>query len=323
MKDSRQHVYHAKILLFGEYSVIKNSMALTIPFSHFHGELRFLFDDTYTNYDFAKHSNKKIYNFLGYVRELEKQHKLNFPFDTDQFADDRKNGLYGESSIPEVYGVGSSGGRMASLYDKYSDFNPLTLDTKQMNELKKNMALLESFYHGTSSGIDPLNALISKPLLFRGNGDVQITDIHLPAKNPDFAVFLINSGKKGKTGPLVNYFMEKTGQHGNGSIDIQHLNSITNQSIESIIAGDNHSFFHNLSSLSAFQLTHLSKMIPDGFRTLWKEGLESESYYLKLCGSGGGGFILGFTNNFPSVRHIMEGKNIDINPVYVNELSEP
>ena len=37
-------------------------------------------------------------------------------------------------------------------------------------------------------------------------------------------------------------------------------------------------------------------MIPKVYRELWKEGIES-MYYLKLCGSGGG-FILGFTENF-------------------------
>ena len=36
-------------------------------------------------------------------------------------------------------------------------------------------------------------------------------------------------------------------------------------------------------------------MIPDKFVRLWSEGLRSNDYFFKLCGSGGGGFLLGFT----------------------------
>ena len=42
-----------------------------------------------------------------------------------------------------------------------------------------------------------------------------------------------------------------------------------------------------------------SRMI-QGLQAIMKEGIESNAYYLKLCGSGGGGFILGFTENFRS-----------------------
>jgi mevalonate kinase len=43
-------------------------------------------------------------------------------------------------------------------------------------------------------------------------------------------------------------------------------------------------------------------MIPAIFNRLWKKGLDSGEYYLKLCGAGGGGFILGFTQNFEKTK---------------------
>jgi len=321
----QEKIYYAKILLFGEYSVIKNSMALTIPYSHFNGELSFLFNDKYTDYDFAKQSNRNLYDLLGYLRKLEKQEKLNFNIDIERFANDLEKGLYFESSIPEGYGVGSSGALIAALYEKYlTDFHEKeSFSTERMIELKQQMATLESFYHGTSSGIDPLNALIKKPLLFKGNGEVQVVEINLPTHNPDFGVFLINSGRKGKTSPLVNIFLEKTTKQGKRGIDTRHLNNLTNNAIKSIIEGNNQTFFQSLAALSAYQLEHFAPMIPEGFRTMWENGLEDRSYYLKLCGSGGGGFILGFTNDFPGIRKIMKRKDVDINPVYVHELSEP
>ena len=44
-------------------------------------------------------------------------------------------------------------------------------------------------------------------------------------------------------------------------------------------------------------------MIPESFHQLWQKGIETNDYYLKLCGSGGGGFILGFTQDFEKALH--------------------
>ena len=43
-------------------------------------------------------------------------------------------------------------------------------------------------------------------------------------------------------------------------------------------------------------------MIPDQFQSIWKKGIESGDYYLKLCGSGGGGYILGFTRDYEKAK---------------------
>jgi mevalonate kinase len=48
-------------------------------------------------------------------------------------------------------------------------------------------------------------------------------------------------------------------------------------------------------------------MIPNGFHKLWKEGLETEDYFLKLCGSGGGGFVMGFTRDYESIKDKFQG----------------
>ena len=39
-------------------------------------------------------------------------------------------------------------------------------------------------------------------------------------------------------------------------------------------------------------------MIPKLFVDLWEQGLQSKSYSLKLCGAGGGGFLMGMTRDF-------------------------
>jgi len=323
MSQESNNIYYAKIMLFGEYSVIKNSMALTVPYSHFNGELSFIHSDNYTDYDFAQRSNLNLYNLLGYIKELSAQNRLLCPFDLDAFAADLRKGLYFESSIPEGYGVGSSGALIAAVYNRYvaDRPDPQRLESKGMLSLKNKLAQLESYYHGTSSGIDPLNAYIKYPLLFSGNGEVNKASIHLPAKNPEFAVFLLNTGLKRETGPLVNIFLEKVKNRDVGGIDTQHLIGLTNQAIHSIIKGANGDFFQSLQGLSNYQLRHFEPMIPQGFRKIWKEGMDNNHYYLKLCGSGGGGFLLGFTDDFPGVRYKMEKKGLEVIPVYMHQMA--
>ena len=56
----KNETFYAKILLFGEYSIMCDSMALTVPYTHFKGELSFINDDKYTDLDFAAESNKSL-----------------------------------------------------------------------------------------------------------------------------------------------------------------------------------------------------------------------------------------------------------------------
>jgi mevalonate kinase len=39
-------------------------------------------------------------------------------------------------------------------------------------------------------------------------------------------------------------------------------------------------------------------------RGLWSKGLESGDYILKLCGAGGGGFVLGFSDKLSTEEKI-------------------
>ena len=47
-------------------------------------------------------------------------------------------------------------------------------------------------------------------------------------------------------------------------------------------------------------------MIPKSVEKIWKVGLETGNYYLKLCGSGGGGMMLGFTSNIENTQHMLQ-----------------
>ena len=53
-------------------------------------------------------------------------------------------------------------------------------------------------------------------------------------------------------------------------------------------------------------------MVPDNFKKLWIDGIENEEYYLKLCGSGGGGYLIGLTKNSKSIEKYFPDKKIEI-----------
>ena len=53
-------------------------------------------------------------------------------------------------------------------------------------------------------------------------------------------------------------------------------------------------------------------MIPSDFHPLWKKGLETNTYYLKLCGSGGGGYMLGFTQDLKSAQKVLEDYPLEV-----------
>ncbi|MBL7904726.1 MAG: hypothetical protein JNL22_06865 [Bacteroidales bacterium] len=316
---NRPGIFYAKILLFGEYSILCDSMGLTIPYTHFRGELSFIRDDKYTDLDFAISSNKLLKEYAAYIRKLRDNGSLLCDFDIDAFENDISHSLYFESTIPQGYGIGSSGALVAALYEKYVTGHvsgSQRLPKAEILKLKEIFSQLESYFHGTSSGMDPLNCYIKHPLLIHNKKDICMVGIPRNKHDEKGAIFLINTGKPGKTGPLVNLFLD------NCKIDEfmtrvrQEMIPLNDACIKSLIKGETRKFFDSLRELSGFLYENLSPMIPETFKKIWRYGLDSRSFYLKLCGSGGGGFLLGFTDDFDKAKKELGELNVDIIPVY-------
>ena len=106
-------LFYAKILLFGEYGIIKDSKGLAIPYNTYRGALK-----TSENLEgISKTSNQNLYKFYDYISNLKSDL---VSFNVNEFKADLENGMYFDSSIPQGYGVGSSGALVASIYDKYA-----------------------------------------------------------------------------------------------------------------------------------------------------------------------------------------------------------
>ncbi|MFO8000558.1 MAG: mevalonate kinase [Marinilabilia sp.] len=320
MQKEAGKIFYSKIMLFGEYTIINGSMGVTIPYSHFNGQLAFPNRDSYTDLAFAQQSNQHLYEFWYYLQALANDHALLCDFQTDQLKADLDDGLYFESTIPEGYGLGSSGALVAAFFHKYvhgQTAREIETDPRKIRRLKEQLAQLESWYHGTSSGIDPLICYMKHPLLLKDLDHIEPVGLPQYEHHQDDAIFLINSGKPGKTAPLVKNFMDNYNHDPafRRLIDDQ-LTPANNACITALIDNQKNDFYDNLKSLSLIQIRHMKEVVPSSVIDLWEKGLETGDYYLKLCGSGGGGFVLGFTRNYEKTKNIIKDRHMEIIPVY-------
>lgn len=304
-------LFYSKILLFGEYGIIKNSKGLSIPYNFYNGALKV--DENPD--DVAKASNQSLARFANYLEQLQSDKPDLVRFDIAALKDDVAAGMYFDSTIPQGYGVGSSGALVASIYDKYA-FEKITvlenLTREKLLKLKSIFGEMESFFHGKSSGLDPLNSYLSLPILINSKDDIEPAGIPSQTLNGKGAVFLLDSGSVGETAPMVNIFMENMKQEGFRKMIKNQFVKHTDACVEDFLKGDVKSLFGNVKQLSKTVLRNFKPMIPASFHDLWKQGLESNDYYLKLCGSGGGGYILGFTEDIDKARQALKDYRLEI-----------
>lgn len=302
-------LFYSKILLFGEYGIIKDSKGLSIPYNFYNGALKIEKKLTPKQ----KNSNVHLQRFAKYLKENNNDLVV---FNIDAFQADIDKGLFFDSSIPQGYGVGSSGALVAAIYDKYA-FDKITvlenLTRKKLLNLKGVFSFMESFFHGNSSGLDPLNSYLSLPILIHSKDNVETAGIPSQEQNKDKgAVFLIDSGIVGETAPMVNLFMEKLKHEGFRNVMKEQFVKHTDACVEDFLGGNVTSLFKNIKSLSKTVLDNFSQMIPSEFHQLWKKGIETNDYYLKLCGSGGGGYILGFTQDLEKAQKALKDHPLEV-----------
>ena len=304
-------LFYSKILLFGEYGIIKDSRGLSIPYNFFKGALQ----KTPNPGGVALASNRNLRKFTAYLETVQRESPELISFDLDALKADLDEGMFFDSSIPQGYGVGSSGALVAAIYDRYAHEKITVLENltrEKLLRLKEIFARMESFFHGKSSGLDPLNSYLSLPILIHSKDHIESTSI--PSQNLDGkgAVFLLDSGSVGETAPMVQIFMEKMKQEGFRKVIKEQFIRYTDACVEDFISGNVNSLFGNIKKLSHVVLDHFSPMIPKEFHQLWKQGIESNAYYLKLCGSGGGGYILGFTEDLEKARKALKGYRLEV-----------
>lgn len=269
---------YAKILLFGEHIVLQGAEALAMPWTAFSGQWA----------RDADAPQQELPQFANYLQALQQQDSLLAPLDMAAFQQDLQQGLYFDSNIPTGYGAGSSGALCAALYKKYQT----AAAPSDLILLREQLAQLESFFHGASSGTDPLICYLEKAIHIVPGQGIKAFDWSW-TNHPYFHFFVIDTGIQRQTGPWVAAFQAKASKAKFARTMEEELIPASNAAIWALLRGAIEDLRHSCRQISAFQYQHLRDWIPENFHALWKAGLDSGDYYLKLCGAGGGGFILG------------------------------
>lgn len=293
----RRTFFPAKILLFGEYGILYDGKALAVPFHKFSGSLLHQTESINSNREFN-----------DYVEFLLKSNKRDFGINLDQLAQDKKAGLTYQGDIPQGYGVGSSATLVACIYHQYGQAiqdSILSLEGFELIQIKNYLASLENYFHVNSSGFDPLVSYLKMPLIL--DSHKQIRSVYISKKRlSKISVFLLNTGRKSDTRAMVSIFLNKMKSEFYYNDIKGTFIPTTERCIKHFARGDQRALDSDLPILSKCTLQYFDFAIPEYLKDLWVYGWESGLYFLKLCGSGGGGYLLGFTFNFEEVKKILK-----------------
>ncbi len=303
--------FYSKILLFGEYALMAGSPALSIPYNSLHGAFAFGKPNGLSGFD----SNSHLKKYAGYLHELSRKADFKGKLNTAELEKDIAGGLVFESNIPLGYGLGSSGSLVAAVYERYG-MNKIQVEAALSNDklvaLKQIMAAMESWFHGKSSGLDPLICYLQKAVMVKGENKLEVVDLPQFKSNTGGAMFLLDTGTTGETQPLVNYFVNQCEKADFLDKIKSELVPLNEQCIRAYLSGDTEVLFPCVEKLSAFTRQYFQPMIPEKVLPVWEKGWETGKYFLKLCGSGGGGMMLGFTPDFEQIKSILKAFPIKI-----------
>jgi mevalonate kinase len=262
--------------------------AITVPLRLYSASLKH--KDQASDYEAFNRSVSSLRNLYAYLHSLPKN-SFHARSNLSKFNEILTKDYYIASSIPEEYGIGSSAAVSALVYDQF--FEEQT-DLSLLQQ-KEDLATIESCFHGKSSGVDALSSYLDQPVYFSTRGPEIINEIDPVKPESGYRFFLLDSRTTYKTAPLVKHFNSKMRATDFRNVITNDLLVLNSKFIGSLLkesASDPAMIFRAISDL---QWKNFRKMIPESVEDIWIEGQVSNTYYLKLNGSGGG-FMLGIAH---------------------------
>ena len=293
--------YPAKLLLFGEYTIIKESRALAIPLYHYSGSWQ-----QESMQESKPVLQKGLPALLDYIKDAQLTNRLQ-AINVEAFEASLQEGYYFDSDIPGGYGLGSSGAVTAAVYDRFATTKIEHDTTEGLYQLKQTLADIESCFHGASSGAEPLVCYLDQPVLFHSKKELEIVEV---TADQQAALFLIDTGISRKTEPLVKLFLEKCADPNYNNRLLSELIPLVDDAISAFLQNDKAGLLDLVHQISYFQFKYFAPMIPEAIRAPWLDCLNSNHSKLKLCGAGGGGCILGTTTNPEATSELLGDQNL-------------
>lgn len=269
----------AKLLLFGEHTVLHGSGAYAVPLGAFNMAL---------SLGGRSSDPGPFERWLDYsLRDGVLRSRL------DLEAWSREAGeLSVSSTIPEGYGLGSSGALTALVYRRYARGG-------KRGDLREILGRLEGYFHGDSSGLDPLVSHLARPVRMYPDGRAEAADLAeagLPQFAPGGRWFLLDSGRSRAGRGAIARFRESAADVAWRRRYLRPMREVVDELIAGVATGSPGGLTPKLESLSRLQLDGLDFLIPEPVGERWRRWLADGVACLKLCGAGGGGYFLGYAD---------------------------
>ncbi len=266
--------FPAKILLFGEHRVLRGAAALAVPY---HG--------LGATWHAAAPTPAIFSDFQQYLQQHFTKDELNF----QQLQQALTKGLQLHTSIPFGYGLGSSGALCAAFWDR---FRTSSLATQSLLGLQQRFALMESFFHGKSSGIDPLISYLDQAFVLGGGALPSVCEMPTAWAT---GFFLLDTRITRHSNLLIQAFLDRydTDAAWRRAAEAE-WGTADSACQRALLEADWPTLAKQFRLLSEAQFSLASFLIPPSIQPLWR----GQSYCLKVCGAGGGGFMLGYTTNW-------------------------
>ena len=264
--------YNGKLLLFGEYLILEGGEAFALPLDSFYGQ-----------FQLGENAVDPLPTPLNHYLSAQVYHNVSLKKELIDKA--FENGLSFNSTILRGYGNGSSGALSAALYDQFFD-----KQTPTLQDDRHNLSIIESFFQGKSSGVDPLVCYYNKTIHIKCDGNIEV-DIEIEKKNLN-DWYLLDSHVPRNTEKLVTIFKHRLTES-DYRTKVAVLKTKSNLAIKHFLNTSNKfGLISLIQYVSRLQLDIFQDMILDGIKEYWTTGLSSTDYSIKLCGAGGGGFYL-------------------------------
>ena len=259
----------------GEYTVLLSGDALAIPFEYYSGAWRAGIRSTYP------------FDLDNWIEHLSLLKEEDIHLDINRMHLDYEKDIRFVSNIPQGGGLGSSGAITAAFYDRYV-FDDKSLED-ELDEVRRVLSHMEAYFHGRSSGVDPLVSLTGQTFISLDGTD-QLRTTQIPQS---IRLHIIHTQTERNTGPLIEYFMDAMENKPKFQETVnEELIPAVKRFISAWIEGRTSEMETVFQQISQLEWELLKPMISKEIKALWKQSLEDENFSLKLCGAGGGGAYL-------------------------------
>ncbi|MGB3801180.1 MAG: hypothetical protein WA952_15295 [Lewinella sp.] len=259
----------------GEHTVLRGGRGLAVPYDRFRLQWS------------QEEADVRLMDFAAHLSVLT------LPLDLDRLTTDLQAGWRLTGNIPVGYGLGSSGAVCAAVLDRFALPAATRLGTP---ELRQILAIMEGFFHGSSSGTDPLLAYVQHPLLLGGGGSAGKTSL---PNGWEAGWFLLDTGITRSGSPYIRRFLDAY-ERNPPSIAAGWLDP-ADRAIAALLANRSHDLYQEVTIISEFQQDCFPDFIPATYRDRWNG---KDAYRLKLCGAGGGGMLLGLAVDAAKVEEV-------------------